>query len=211
MLCTKCGANVPEESEFCNKCGAKMKGVSVPDALSAPAGEKGGKEDKAKENKIWEGRFSAKAYAFWIGGLIVLAVIFLVSLITFWWNGVGGLKYIAVAYLAILLVLGVWLAVKVIVMKLGLKYWLSTQRIFVERGIISKRIDEIEMMRVDDVSVRQSIFQRMFDVGDVRVMSTDASDAALLIHGVAGPINVKEMIRQHTQKRRESVLNIERL
>jgi len=211
MQCTKCGAEVPDGSEFCNKCGTRLKIGAGQKALSAAAPEQTEQKNKQAEQKVWEGRFSAKAYALQIGAVVVLAVIFLVSFIAFWLNGMKGLRYIGLGFLVILLILAGWIAVKVIKMKLGLKYWLTTQRIFVERGILSKRIDEIEMMRVDDVSVRQNVVQRMFDVGDVRVMSTDASDADLTIRGVEGPVKVKEMIREHTQERRSKVLNIERL
>jgi hypothetical protein len=65
-------------------------------------------------------------------------------------------------------------------------------------------------MRVDDVSVQQNIVQRMFNVGDVKVMApTDPSSPTISVVGICNPIEVKEKIRGLTQELRKKSLRME--
>ncbi|HKS17203.1 MAG TPA: PH domain-containing protein [Planctomycetota bacterium] len=95
--------------------------------------------------------------------------------------------------------------------RISVRYRLTTHRLFKEVGIISRRISEIELLRVDDLSVSQNIVQRIFDVGVVTLVTSDASDPTLTIAGIRNPIQVKEHIRTQVQKRRARTINLETL
>jgi uncharacterized membrane protein YdbT with pleckstrin-like domain len=94
--------------------------------------------------------------------------------------------------------------------KVSTRYRLTTHRLFRERGVLSRRLDEMELLRVDDVAVRQNLIQRIFNVGIVTVIApTDKTDSNLELVGIENPIEVKEMIRTQVRKRRDRSLHVE--
>ena len=92
--------------------------------------------------------------------------------------------------------------------KLSIRYRLTTHRFFRTHGLLARTINEIELMRVDDVSVHQNLIQRIFNVGTVTIIATDATDPRLEIEGIDDPIAVKEQIRTHVQKRGRRSINM---
>jgi uncharacterized membrane protein YdbT with pleckstrin-like domain len=205
MFCPKCGAQVPEGSAFCNKCGAAVSaGAALPPAASPPASE--------PEQDLWKGRFSSKAqyhwwllWIFWAAGLLYVWFVVLSADM----RQVGAARWITLgaAAVPVALILWSWLT-----QKISTRYRLTTHRLFKETGILSRDINEIELIRVDDVSVRQNLVQRIFNVGVITVIApTDATEPHLEIVGIENPIEVKEQIRQQVRKRRERSLHVESL
>src|SRR5215208_199104 len=76
------------------------------------------------------------------------------------------------------------------------RYKLTNERLITTHGFISKRIEEIELYRVNDVAMKQSIMERMFGLGDVRLETTDATTPESHVHDVQNPERVKDLIRQ---------------
>lgn len=79
---------------------------------------------------------------------------------------------------------------------IGTRYELTSQRLRVHRGILGKRLDEIELIRVKDTRVQQHAGERMINVGDVTVISADATTPDLVLNNVRYPLEVREMIRK---------------
>ena len=113
------------------------------------------------------------------------------------------LKPAARAYLG-LIIWGVVLFVFVIVIFLLLRVWylvastryrLTTQRLFVQTGLVAKKLEEVELFRVKDVTVSQGFLQRLLGVGTIVVLSSDDTTPQLALAGIAQPVVVKEQIR----------------
>jgi uncharacterized membrane protein YdbT with pleckstrin-like domain len=75
------------------------------------------------------------------------------------------------------------------------RYRLTTQRLFVQKGLIGKQLEEVELFRVKDVTLSQGMLQRMLDVGTVVVLSTDDTAPRLELAGIPQPMAVKETLR----------------
>jgi hypothetical protein len=86
---------------------------------------------------------------------------------------------------------------------LGTIYELTSQRLRVIRGLVSNAIDEIELVRVQDTRVTQSAGERMFDIGDIAIISGDATSPALVLYNVRDPIQVREAIRKAVYEERQ--------
>ena len=115
--------------------------------------------------------------------------------------------FVAAAVLPVLLLL--W---TLIMEKLSTRYRLTNYRLFKETGFLSREINEIELVRIDDVSVRQNILQRIFNVGVITVFAPhDQTDPRLELVGIENPIEVKEMIRSNVRRRRQGSFNVESL
>ena len=72
-------------------------------------------------------------------------------------------------------------------------------------------IDELDLIRVNDVTVSQRFIERILGIGTVTVISNDETTPTLLMQGVDDPVTVKEHIRAAAAKRRKSGLFVERI
>lgn len=83
------------------------------------------------------------------------------------------------------------------------RYKLTNERLIVTNGFISKHIEEIELYRVNDVSMKMSVMERIFGLGDVRLETTDASTPDPQIKDVQNPERVKDLVRQASRAERQ--------
>ena len=212
MNCRHCRAEIPEGSSYCNRCGlAQMdppaEGYPAPPA-AARTSDASGESKPASEETLWKGRYSARAAAhlwiLWVLWLIVLVTVYVMFVEVH--TGTLGLTFAAAAALPAL-----WIALKIAYKKLSIRYRLTSQRFFRERGLLSRHLEELELIRVDDVSVAQNVLQRIFKVGLVTLHTTDTSDPKLLIEGIEDPAEVKEKIRELVRARRSRATFLERL
>ena len=80
------------------------------------------------------------------------------------------------------------------------RYALSEDRLFLRRGFLNIKQDEIVLYRVRDLRVTQNLWQRIFGVGTVTVVSTDKTIPQLEIKNVKQPFEVKELIHEYVEK-----------
>jgi len=105
-------------------------------------------------------------------GIILATVLFTTGLGA--WSPVGLLPILGVV---------AWAYIQ----RLNDAYRLFEDRLEVESGIISRRIENVELFRIRDVGLRQGLLGRLLDVGDVYVHSTDASTPAVQVRGIEDP------------------------
>ena len=74
-------------------------------------------------------------------------------------------------------------------------YRLTNQRLIWTRGILNRKTDQTELYRVRDVSVAEPLSLRVFGIGHVLVMSSDASTPVEELSGVRDPQAVAEALR----------------
>lgn len=74
-------------------------------------------------------------------------------------------------------------------------YKVTNQRIIVRTGLIGKKIEEIELIGVKDISVTQSMADRILGVGSITILSTDKTTPELILDDVKDVQSVKDIIR----------------
>jgi len=109
---------------------------------------------------------------------------------------------ISVYALGAAVVIGLAAAVKYFIVR-STNYALTSERLIVETGILSRSSEEIELYRVKDWSVLQPLLLRMFGYGHVRITSNDATAPELLLMGISKPEKVRDMVRTHVEAARE--------
>jgi hypothetical protein len=150
--------------------------------------------DPADERTIWVGRTDWKYFFGTVFlGFIVVAGIW--GLILGLWRGTASYETAK------------WVGVVIT----GLAILLTGQRIFVERGVLSRTTDQTELIRVDDVRVKQSLWDRIFGLGSIEILSTDTTHGSLIIQGVEKPHEIAEHIRGNMRKLRSKSLFVEHL
>lgn len=216
MTCPKCHIVLDADSRFCKHCGAVINAPAGPQSAGAPtgptvvpapaatdplttaaAGIKPGDpyRDPAMEKEVWQGRPAWRAYyGTW-------ATWFLCSIVAL----VLGYKYFepestwrTVMWLVIAGA-AVAIFVREALVIYGIRYRLTTQRLFINKGILTRTTDQLELVRVEDVRLRQGIIDRVVGTGDIDIMSSDKSDDNLVLASIAQPDEVAEHVRRNVR------------
>lgn len=90
----------------------------------------------------------------------------------------------------------------------SVRYRITTQRVIVERGLFSKRMDQIDLYRINDYSVERPFFQRMVGTGNLTLETMDKTSRELAITGLHTDVMaLYESLRKATEdeKRRRGV------
>ena len=77
------------------------------------------------------------------------------------------------------------------------RYRMSEDRLFLSVGFFSIRDDEVLLYRVRDIGLKMTLWQRIFGVGTVTILSSDKTMPTLVLKNIKDPVYVKELI--HTQ------------
>ena len=80
------------------------------------------------------------------------------------------------------------------------RYQLSEDRLFVSVGFLNIKDDEMLLYRVRDIDTQRSLWQRIFGVGTVTVMSSDKTMPTLVLKNIKDPLMVKELIHNQVEE-----------
>lgn len=80
------------------------------------------------------------------------------------------------------------------------RYALSEDRLFISVGLLNIKDDEVLLYRIRDIDTSRSLWQRIFGVGTITVMSSDKSMPTLMLKNVKDPIFVKELLHQQVEE-----------
>jgi uncharacterized membrane protein YdbT with pleckstrin-like domain len=80
------------------------------------------------------------------------------------------------------------------------RYELTTERLRVRRGVLSKELEELELYRVRDYRLEQPFILRLFSLGNITINTTDVSQPIVILHGVRNSEHVREQIRNHVEQ-----------
>lgn len=162
------------------------KPMSPGDKLRAAGGNDGGPEEL-----MWSGTYSGKAMVgTWIIlGLATVALIVAYVLIPTLQQPI--VRWVLLGAIA----LG-WIVPLVMLFyrKLAYSWELSNHRLKHRYGILLRRHDRVEVIDIDDVTFRQGIIEALFNVGTIRVRSSDASHPELQMRGISDVKHVSDLI-----------------
>ena len=80
------------------------------------------------------------------------------------------------------------------------RYSLSEDRLFLSVGFLNIKDDEILLYRVRDIATSRNLWQRLFGVGTVTVVSSDKTMPTLVLKNVKDPVFVKELIHKQVEE-----------
>ena len=84
--------------------------------------------------------------------------------------------------------------------QLSKRITLTSQRLKVSTGILSKDEEQVELYRVRDYSVTQTLGQRIASIGTLTLTTTDSVTPVIRIENIPSPHNLRELVRQHTER-----------
>jgi uncharacterized membrane protein YdbT with pleckstrin-like domain len=139
------------------------------------------------EEVIFEGHPSWRStLSFYVKGILVVAVAAgIAALVTAIGDGAdsGTIGAVAGAGLVLVVLAG-------FLKRVATVYTITNQRLRIKRGIISRRIQQTRIDRVQNVNTDQSVLERVLRVGTVDFDTAGTEDSDFTFDGVANPENV---------------------
>lgn len=74
------------------------------------------------------------------------------------------------------------------------RYRITDRRVVVEKGIFTKRREEIQLYRIRDISLKRNLLERLLKFGDITIYSTDASHPQYLLRNIRDSVNIFDML-----------------
>lgn len=179
-----------------------------PNHAPAPAGAHAAASpiSAPEEKPVWKGspshwtRFGT--YLFWTLVLVALAAAggwlrlgkcaFLGS-----WGPPIGLGVLA------LLVVPLFVLLRAFLVTRTTRYELTTQRILSSTGVFSRRTDNLELYRVDDLNVIQPFFLRLAGLANLVVVTSDKTTPTLTLAGLRDANALRDTMRKHVEECRD--------
>jgi uncharacterized membrane protein YdbT with pleckstrin-like domain len=133
------------------------------------------------EDVVFEGHPSWRALlAFYlsgfVGAVLIAAIVALAASF-----GIGII--VGVVLLALVIVVG-------FIRRMATTYMVSNQRLYIRRGILSKRVQQTRIDRVQNVNTDQSLIERILRVGTVDFDTAGTDDSDFTFVGLSNPSRV---------------------
>jgi len=195
LACPDCGRDVSTLASACPHCGRPMSASALhPPQASA-----------AEEETLWHGTPSPKVLIGRAAGLLAIAI------------AIPVLAHVLASFTADLaaqsriVAAGWWIAVALVLVqaiRLGIAllrirstmYTITSQRIIIESGVLSKAVREIDLRTIDDTQFFQSAMHRLLGIGDVTLVSADRTMPTFVLRDAPDPRALRELIRSHAYR-----------
>lgn len=139
-----------------------------------------------EEQVVWTGRPS------WRGRMAILVpgvLLTILALVVCLWAGFSATVSVVVVGV-VALVTVVWAFVETI----RWKYTITNRRVFVRHGLVSVHEQTARLERVQDITLHQTLFDRMFGVGRLQIDTAGSSGGALEFKALLEPTEVREVL-----------------
>ena len=143
------------------------------------------------EQVIFQGHPSWRAIlGFYLKGTLIAAIVGV--LFKLFGAGSGKVFLVVLVIVALTVLIG-------FVKRVATTYTITDRRLNIKRGIVSREVQETRLERVQNVNYKQSVYQRLMQIGDVD-FDTAAQDAQgdFVFYGVADPQDVVHRVDQAT-------------
>jgi uncharacterized membrane protein YdbT with pleckstrin-like domain len=130
------------------------------------------------EHIIFEGHPSWRSIlGFYIKGLLIALVAGAVGLVV---SSAGVGAGVLAAFLVFVILIG-------LIKRISTTYTISSQRLTIRRGVVSRKVQQTRLERVQNVNTEQSFLERVLQVGTVDFDTAGTTDSDFSFRGVARP------------------------
>jgi hypothetical protein len=75
-------------------------------------------------------------------------------------------------------------------------YTITTERVKIITGLVARRVENFELIRVQDIDFKQGMGERMLGIGDIHIRGQDPSNPDIILRNIAKPEEVYETLRK---------------
>jgi uncharacterized membrane protein YdbT with pleckstrin-like domain len=142
------------------------------------------------EEPVWTGSPSQvkNAWPFFFAALAVFGILFLTLVVWVWPPGIG--------FVGIPVIYGLcrWLSVG------AQRFELTTERLLISRGFLSRTTESLELYRVKDMRIVQPLRQRLFGLENIELITSDQNSPVVLIDHIPSSLRLLDKIRTQVEE-----------
>ncbi len=79
------------------------------------------------------------------------------------------------------------------------RYAMSEDRLFLSVGFLNVKDEEVLLYRIRDINTSRTLWQRLFGVGTITVVSSDKSMPSAILKNIKRPMEVKELLHRQVE------------
>ena len=79
------------------------------------------------------------------------------------------------------------------------RYAISEDRLFLSVGFLNVKDEEVLLYRIRDINTSRTLWQRLFGVGTITVVSSDKSMPSAILKNIKRPMEVKELLHRQVE------------
>ena len=80
------------------------------------------------------------------------------------------------------------------------RYAINEDRLFNITGFLTTKYEEVLLYRIQDISLSISLWQMLFGVGTIRIVSSDKTMPTIVLKNIKRPKHVKELLHKQVEE-----------
>jgi hypothetical protein len=75
-------------------------------------------------------------------------------------------------------------------------YMITSERIKTVKGLLSRGVENFELIRIQDIDMKQNLNERVLGIGDIVIRGQDPSNPEIILRNIPKPDEVYELLRR---------------